>query len=188
MRATYSPSILRNAPHILAPRFEIVFGQPPAHRLARQAVMLSETDHRAGQQFQASSARDPRAGLRKPSPPVSASSLPLSLRSAPGRGSSLERAVPDCLPQSAAWFGTPSIRRPQPLARNLLIAACQDSSAMKVRMRCLVNSSEIARSAIWRYFMIFISSSTRSFLWAKCATSVDTTDGDVKGSHYSGGA
>src|SRR5205814_10621701 len=31
-----------NAPHILAPRLEAVFGQPPAHRLARQALVVSE--------------------------------------------------------------------------------------------------------------------------------------------------
>jgi hypothetical protein len=43
------------------------------------------------------------------------------------------------------------------------------NSAIKSRMRCLVSSSETARTAIWRYFMIFISSSTRSFLWGICA-------------------
>ena len=30
---------LGNAPHLLAPRLEIVLGQPPAHRLARQALV-----------------------------------------------------------------------------------------------------------------------------------------------------
>jgi hypothetical protein len=38
-------------------------------------------------------------------------------------------------------------------------------SAIRLAMRCLVNSSETASIAIWRYFKIFISSSTRSFLW-----------------------
>jgi hypothetical protein len=33
-----------NAPHVLAPGLETVFGQPPAHRLARQAVVPSEID------------------------------------------------------------------------------------------------------------------------------------------------
>ena len=41
-----------NAPHILAPGFETVFGQPPAYRLARQALVPGELDHRVGQQFQ----------------------------------------------------------------------------------------------------------------------------------------
>ena len=41
----------RNAPHILAPGLETVFGQPPAHRLARQALMPGELDHGVGQQF-----------------------------------------------------------------------------------------------------------------------------------------
>jgi hypothetical protein len=36
-----------NAPHILAPGLEIVFGQPPAHRLARQAVVPGELDYGA---------------------------------------------------------------------------------------------------------------------------------------------
>ncbi len=43
---------LGNAPHVLAPRLEVVFGQPPAHRLARQALVLGELDHRVGQQLQ----------------------------------------------------------------------------------------------------------------------------------------
>ena len=41
-----------NAPYILAPRLETVFGQPPAHRLARQAVVVGELDHRPGQKLQ----------------------------------------------------------------------------------------------------------------------------------------
>ncbi len=43
---------LGNAPHVPAPRLEVVFGQPPAHRLARQLAMLGQLDHLAGQQFQ----------------------------------------------------------------------------------------------------------------------------------------
>jgi hypothetical protein len=42
----------RNAPHVPAPGLEVVLGQAPAHRLARQAVMLGEPDHRVGQQLQ----------------------------------------------------------------------------------------------------------------------------------------
>src|SRR6202022_2268474 len=41
-----------NAPHILAPAIQTVFGQPPAHRLARQALVPGQLDHGVGQQFQ----------------------------------------------------------------------------------------------------------------------------------------
>jgi hypothetical protein len=41
-----------NAPHIPAPGLETVFSQPPAHRLARQALVPGELDHGVGQQFQ----------------------------------------------------------------------------------------------------------------------------------------
>jgi hypothetical protein len=41
-----------NAPHILTPGFDIVFGQPPTNCLARQALVPCEFDHGIGQQFQ----------------------------------------------------------------------------------------------------------------------------------------
>src|SRR5580692_5326510 len=41
-----------NAPHVLAPRLDVIFGQPSTNRLVRQALMLGELDHRAGQQLQ----------------------------------------------------------------------------------------------------------------------------------------
>jgi hypothetical protein len=41
-----------NAPHVPAPWLETVFGQPPAHRLARQALVLGELDHGVGQKLQ----------------------------------------------------------------------------------------------------------------------------------------
>ena len=43
---------LGDAPHLPAPRLELVLGQAPAHRLARQALMLGQLDHLAGQQLQ----------------------------------------------------------------------------------------------------------------------------------------
>ena len=43
---------LRNAPHVLAPRLELVFRQAPPHRLAREAVVLGEPDQFPGQQFE----------------------------------------------------------------------------------------------------------------------------------------
>jgi hypothetical protein len=56
-----------NAPHILAPGLETVFGQPAAHRLARQALMLGELDHGVGQKLQCptgAALRRARAGRR----------------------------------------------------------------------------------------------------------------------------
>ena len=79
---------LRNAPHVLAPRLELVLRQAAAHRLARQALVLGQLDHLAGQQLQRPAAR-PAGGLEQAVATSSASSLPVSLRSAPGRGSSL---------------------------------------------------------------------------------------------------
>jgi len=43
---------LGDAPHVLAPRLEIVLGQASAHRLARQALVPCQLDDRIGQQFQ----------------------------------------------------------------------------------------------------------------------------------------
>jgi hypothetical protein len=43
---------LGNAPHVPAPRLEMVLGQPPAHRLARQALVFGELDHGTGQKLQ----------------------------------------------------------------------------------------------------------------------------------------
>lgn len=41
-----------NAPHVPTPGLEVVFRQPAPYRLARQAVVISEFDHRIGQQGQ----------------------------------------------------------------------------------------------------------------------------------------
>ena len=35
---------LRNAPHVLAPGLEVVFGQPPSHGLARKTGVLRQPD------------------------------------------------------------------------------------------------------------------------------------------------
>ena len=43
---------LWNAPHVLAPWLQRVFGQPPAHGLPRQALMRGQPDQLASQQFQ----------------------------------------------------------------------------------------------------------------------------------------
>ena len=58
---------LGNAPHVLAPRLEIVLGQAPAHRLARQALVCGQLDQRVRQQFQrptGAARRRARAGGR----------------------------------------------------------------------------------------------------------------------------
>ena len=50
---------LRNAPHVLAPWLEVIFGQAPTHRLARHTLVRSQPDQFTGQQLQrpASAAR-----------------------------------------------------------------------------------------------------------------------------------
>src|SRR5947207_585914 len=42
---------LRNAPHVLAPGLEAIFGQAPPSRLMRQALVFGELDHRTCQQL-----------------------------------------------------------------------------------------------------------------------------------------
>src|SRR5215211_47504 len=41
-----------DAPHVLAPGLEVVFGQSPANRLMRQALVVGKLDHLASQQLQ----------------------------------------------------------------------------------------------------------------------------------------
>jgi hypothetical protein len=50
---------LWNAPHVLAPRFDLVFSQSPAHGIARDAVVFGEPDPRTSQQIEG----PPRAAL-----------------------------------------------------------------------------------------------------------------------------
>ena len=52
---------LGNAPHLLAPRLEIVLGQAVAHRFARQALVRGQLDHRVRQELQ----RPARAARRR---------------------------------------------------------------------------------------------------------------------------
>lgn len=57
---------LWNAPHVPTPGLQVVLGQPPAHRLARQTFMLRQPDNRAGQQVQgAAPAALGRMGARR---------------------------------------------------------------------------------------------------------------------------
>jgi hypothetical protein len=43
---------LRNAPHVLTPRLEVVFGQPPAHGLTGDTVVRGEPDQLIRQQLE----------------------------------------------------------------------------------------------------------------------------------------
>src|SRR5947208_11968550 len=43
---------LRNAPHVLAPGLEAIFGQAPPNGLVRQALVFGELDHRTCQQIE----------------------------------------------------------------------------------------------------------------------------------------
>src|SRR6516165_4436617 len=51
-RASLASSRLGDAPHVLAPRLQVVFGQAPAHVLAGDVVMFGEPDQFACQEFQ----------------------------------------------------------------------------------------------------------------------------------------
>jgi hypothetical protein len=42
---------MRNAPHVFAPGPEVILGQAPPNRLARQALVFGEFDHRTRQQL-----------------------------------------------------------------------------------------------------------------------------------------
>jgi hypothetical protein len=89
-----------NAPHVPAPRLEVVLGQPAAHGLARQAVVIGEPSRRPA--ASASSVCDRRAAWRRPSPPAG----PLPCRSACALrpdAAPRSRPAPDCLPRSGAW-------------------------------------------------------------------------------------
>ena len=56
---------LRHAPHLLAPGLELVLGQAPAHGFTRDAIVLGEAHHLAGEQFDGpASAALGRAGAR----------------------------------------------------------------------------------------------------------------------------
>jgi hypothetical protein len=85
---------LRDAPHILAPGLELVFLQAPAHGFARDGVMLGEPDRLTISLVRSSSVQRawPLGGLEQAVATSRASSLPDSLRSAQGRGSSLSAA------------------------------------------------------------------------------------------------
>ena len=52
MRATYSASTSRNAPHILTPGLQIVFGQAPTDGFPRDTGMFGEADQFTGQEFE----------------------------------------------------------------------------------------------------------------------------------------
>ena len=82
---------LRNAPHVLAPGLEIVLGEPPAHRLARQLSCSVSLTISPASSSRVQRAR-PAGGLEQAVATSRASSLPVSLRAAPGRGSSLSAA------------------------------------------------------------------------------------------------
>ena len=99
IRAMYSPST-RGMHHIPAPWLEVVLGQAgDARSFARQAVVIGELDHRVSQQCQ----RPAFAAGGRPAQVATsrASSLPVSLRSAPGRGPR-SKPAPDCLLRSGA--------------------------------------------------------------------------------------
>src|SRR4051794_37409088 len=76
----------RDAPHLLTPGLERVLGEAPTSRLAGEAGVRGGPHHLAGQQLQGPAG--PPLGRAHAVATSSASSLPVSLRAAPGCGSS----------------------------------------------------------------------------------------------------
>ena len=79
-------------------------------------------------------------------------------------------------------FTTGELRRGRPLGRpysSISLSFCCSSAASASRRSRVASSAHRARC---RAFMIFISSSTRSFLWANGSASVATTGDPLNGS------
>jgi hypothetical protein len=92
MWATYSPSTC-GMHTCLSPGLEAIFGQAPPNRLVRQALVFGELDHRTRQQLEVQRAR-PFGGLAQAVATSKASSLPVSLCSAPGTRLFAQRPLP----------------------------------------------------------------------------------------------
>jgi hypothetical protein len=109
MRATYSPSTW--GMHYMSPRHGLrPFSASLRRTISCEALVLGELDHSVGQQLQRP-AGAACGGLAQAVATSKASSLPVSLRSAPGRGSSL--SARSRLPSTKRrWSGTRWNRRP----------------------------------------------------------------------------
>src|ERR1700692_4915520 len=73
-----------NAPHVLAPRLDVIFGQPPANRLVRQTPMFSTRDQSARPKLPSTKRRLFRYTVEPPTATVqaiSSSLLPASAAS-----------------------------------------------------------------------------------------------------------
>ena len=93
MRATYSASTFGVFTTLsFCQGFKMVLGQAPADGLTRQTVMVGQLDHRASQQVSSVQRARPSGGLEQAVATSRASSLLVSLRSAPARGSSFRAA------------------------------------------------------------------------------------------------
>src|SRR5712671_2217749 len=125
---------LWNAPHILTPGFETVFGQPPAHRFVRQTLVIGKLDHRPGQKRQ-------RRGLAQAVATNSASSLPVSLRSAPGRGSSL--SARSRLPSTKRRLVRYTVEPPTATARAISSSLRPASAASKIWARLSLRAARL---------------------------------------------
>src|ERR1700751_5204310 len=145
---------LRNAPHVFAPGFEVIFGQTPPNRLVRQALVFGEFDHRACQQLKRP-AGTALWGLAQAVATSKASSLPVSLRSAPGRGSSL--SARSRLPSTKRRLVRYTVEPPTPTLLAIASSPAPASAASKICARlslrdaCLPPLSSALRSvrSLW---------------------------------------
>src|ERR1700732_702714 len=123
---------LRNAPHVLAPGLEVIVGQAPSNRLVRQALVFGELDHRACSSSSVQRAR-PSGGLVQAVATSKASSLPVSLRFAPGRGSSL--SARSKLPSTKRRLVRYTVEPPTPTLLAISSSLAPASAASKICAR-----------------------------------------------------
>src|SRR4051812_1627548 len=122
----------RNAPHVLAPGLEAILGQAPPNGLVRQAPVFGELDHRTASRSRVQRAR-PSGGLAQAVATSRASSLTVSLRFAPGRGSSL--SARSRLPSTKRRLIRYAVEPPTPTLLAISSSPAPASAASKICAR-----------------------------------------------------
>src|SRR4029077_19988600 len=120
---------LWNAPHVLAPRLQIVFGQAPAHGLLWRVVSWASSPAKSSKVQR----ERPAGGLEQAVATSKASSLPVSLRRAPGRGSSVSAAAR--LPSTKRALGRYTVEPPTPMLLVISSSLAPRSAASRICAR-----------------------------------------------------
>src|SRR5437899_2062986 len=124
---------LRNAPHVLAPGLEAIFGQAPPNGLVRQALVFGERLTIAPASRSSVQRARPSGGLAQAVATSRASSLTVSLRSAPGRGSSL--SARSRLPSTKRRLIRYTVEPPTPTLLAISSSPAPASAASKICAR-----------------------------------------------------